>query len=75
MDEDLTDEIFTNNETDEECLKDILEVWLEISSPTWEGVADALHKIGEDQLAESLYVKRKGTSLVLHSPNKHTPGV
>ena len=63
MDEDLTDEIFTNNETEEECLKDILDVWLKKSSPTWEGVADAVQKNGEDQLAESLYVKCKGTSL------------
>lgn len=60
VDEDLIDEIFTNNNgIDEECLKDILDVWLKKSSPTWKGVADALQRIGEDQLAESLYVKCK----------------
>ena len=60
VDEDLTDEIFTNNNgIDEECLKDILDVWLKKSSPTWKGVADALQRIGEDQLTESLYHKRK----------------
>lgn len=60
VDEDLMDEIFTNNSgMDEECLKDILEVWLKKSSPTWKSVADVAQKIGEDQLAESLYHKRK----------------
>ena len=60
VDEDLIDEIFTNNNgIDEECLKDILDVWLKKSSPTWKGVADALQRIGEDKLAESLYHKRK----------------
>ena len=59
VDEDLIDEIFTNNEADEECLKDILDVWLMKSSPAWKGVADALQRIGEDKLAESLYHERK----------------
>ena len=60
VDEDLIDEIFTNNNgMDEECLKDILEIWLKKSSPTWKSVADVAQKIGEDQLAESLYHKRK----------------
>ena len=60
VDEDLIDEIFTNNNgIDEECLKDILKVWLKKSSPTWKSVADAVQKTGEDQLAESLYHKCK----------------
>ena len=67
VDEDLIDEIFNNNEMDEECLKDILKnilkdilkVWIKNSSPTWKNVTDVLWKFGEDQLAESLYVKRK----------------
>ena len=60
VDEDLIDEIFTNNNgIDEECLKDILDVWLKKSTPTWKGVADAAQKTGENQLAESLYHKRK----------------
>ena len=51
MDEDLLDEIFTNNETDEECLKVMLEVWLQKSTnPTWKDVTDALSKIGKNQL-------------------------
>ena len=51
MDEDLLDEIFTNNETDEECLKAMLEVWLQKSTnPTWKDVTDALSEIGKNQL-------------------------
>lgn len=60
VDEDLIDEIFTNsNGMDVECLNDILKIWLKKSSLTWKCVADALHKIGEDQLAESSYLKCK----------------
>jgi len=32
MDEDLLDEIFTNNVTDDECLRAALEQWLQIPS-------------------------------------------
>ena len=54
MDEDLLDEIFTNNETEDECLRAVLEQWLQIH-PTFEELSDALQKIGEKQLAELLY--------------------
>jgi len=58
MDEDLLDEIYTNHEMDEVCLRDMLETWFKKSvSPTWRAVTDALQKIGESQLAESLYLK------------------
>jgi len=53
IDEDLTDEIFTNNERDEECLRTLLKEWVK-KSPNWRTVIDCLQKIGEDQLAESL---------------------
>ena len=53
MDEDLLDEIFTNNETEDECLRAVLEQWLQIH-PTFEDLSDALQKIGEKQLAELL---------------------
>ena len=56
IDEDLLDEIFTNNETDEECLKAVLEVWLQKSTNlTWRDVTHALKRIGNVELAESLY--------------------
>ena len=48
MDDDLLDEIFTNNERNEECLRVMLELWLQKSmNPTWKAVTDALSKIGK----------------------------
>ena len=58
VDEDFIDEIYTI-ETDEECLKKILNIWIKKSSPTWKEVADTLQTIGENKLAESLYIKCK----------------
>ena len=58
IDEDLLDEIFTNNETEDECLRAVLEQWLQIH-PTFEDLSDALQKIGEKQLAELLYSTSK----------------
>ena len=58
IDDDLLDEIFTNNERDEECLRAVLEVWMK-KSPTWGTVADSVQMIGEEQLAGSLYLKCK----------------
>ena len=58
MDEDLLDEIFTNHERNEECLRDVLDMWVKKSeNPTWRAVTDALQKIGENKLAELLYLK------------------
>jgi len=54
MDEDLLDEIFTNNATDDECLRVVLEQWLQIR-PACKDLSDALQKIGERQLAELLH--------------------
>ena len=55
IDEDLLDEIFTINETDEECLKAMLEVWLQKSTNlTWKDVTHALKELGNVELAESL---------------------
>jgi len=68
IDEDLVDEIFTNNEGDEECLRAVLEVWMK-KSPTWTTVTDSLNKIGEDQLAGSLYLKCVLPGMV-ESPSK-----
>ena len=56
---DLIQEILNNNQRDEGCLKDILNMLLKKPSRTWEDVADALREIGKDKLAESLYVKCK----------------
>jgi len=60
LDEDRLDEIFTINESEEECLRVMLEVWFQKSwKPTWRDVANALVAIGEDQLPERLYLMCK----------------
>jgi len=57
LDEDRLDEIFTNNKSEEECLRVMLAVWFQKSwKPTWRVVANALVAIGENQLAERLYL-------------------
>ena len=52
LDEDRLDEIFTNNETDEACLQDMLEVYMARADlgHSWEEIQAALEKI-EDNAA------------------------
>ena len=58
IDEDLLDEIFTNHEGNEECLRDMLEMWFKKSeNPTCANVTDALQKIGEYKLAECYHFR------------------
>ena len=58
MDEGLLDEIYVNNEMDEECLRVLLNMWLQKSTnPTWKNVTDAVEKISENWLTESLCLK------------------
>ena len=54
--EDRLDEIFTNNETDEACLRDILEFCDEQSDSqyTWEEIVAVLIKIGQKEIAEKI---------------------
>ena len=47
--EDLIDEIDTNNEMDEACLQDCVERW---ADPSWERLSCALRDLGEDSLAQ-----------------------
>ena len=51
MDEDETDEIFTNNELEVDCLQDCVERWMN-REPSWEKLASALRAVGEEGLAE-----------------------
>ena len=68
IDEDLLDEIYTNNQRDEECLRAILEVWLQISmNPKWSDVTDAILKIGKDHLALSCKIGNSDLGLSLSS--------
>ena len=52
FDEDLNDEIDTNNETDEACLQDCVEVWVGRLHPTWKKLSIVLSNMGEDELAQ-----------------------
>ena len=49
LDEDIIDEIYTNNETDEECLRDMLERYLMRNdvSHSWEEIEAALSSVRE----------------------------
>ena len=52
MDEHRLDEIFTNNKTNEEHLRAVLEVWLRKSNNSkWSDVDDTFSNIGKDYLA------------------------
>jgi len=74
MDEYLLDEIFTNHDRDEECLRDMLGMWFKKSeNPTWRPVTDALRKIGEGLLAESLYLKCTLPGMVETPPQRASP--
>ena len=47
LDEDILDEIYTNNETDEDCLRDMLEWYLmrSDSKRNWEEIDEALRRV------------------------------
>ena len=47
FDEDRLDEIFTNNETEEDCLRELIDVYLARShlEPSWEKIDAALTEV------------------------------
>ncbi|CAI8019265.1 hypothetical protein GBAR_LOCUS11596 [Geodia barretti] len=51
FDEDLIDEIDTNNEMNEACLQDCVEQWVGRLVPSWETLSVVLSDNGEDELA------------------------
>ena len=51
FDEDLIDEIDTNNEMNEACLQDCVEQWVARLQPSWEALSVVLSDNGEDELA------------------------
>ena len=55
FDEDLIDEIDTNNETDEACLKDCVEKWVSKLGPSWERLSLVLRDLGEESLAQQAW--------------------
>ena len=64
FDEDLIDEIDTNNEADEACLQDCVEKWVGRLHPTWKKLSIVLSDVGEDELAQlamnkGMYIARQ----------------
>ena len=51
FDDDLIDEIYTNNETEEACLQDCVEQWMRLG-PTWQKLAHVLSDMGQNSLAQ-----------------------
>ena len=55
FDEDLIDEIYTNNVTDEACLQDCVEKWVSRLGPSWERLSLVLRDLGEEILAQQAW--------------------
>ena len=51
VDEDMIDEIFTNKQTDGECLRHMVEIWVSRLAPSWETLSLALRDMGRNDLA------------------------
>ena len=51
FDEDLIDEIDTNNDMNEGCLQVCVEMWVFKLQPSWEKLSHALRDLGEVELA------------------------
>ena len=56
LDEELIDEIDTNDELDSVCMEEVIRHYLQRgdATPTWRGVAKVLELMGETRLAESV---------------------
>ena len=55
FDENLIDEIYTNNGTDEACLQDCVEKWVSKLEPSWERLSLVLRYLGEERLAQQAW--------------------
>ena len=55
FDEDIIDEIGTNNSTDEACLQDCVEQWVARLQPSWEKLSHVLRGMGEEELAQKAW--------------------
>ena len=69
LDEDRLDEIFTNNETDEGCLQEMLEVHMARPdlNHSWEEIQEILKKIGEESAVDQPEVPPREKSVIIQS--------
>ena len=51
FDDDLIDEIDTNNSANEGCLQVCVEMWVTRLQPSWEKLSHVLKELGEEELA------------------------
>ncbi|CAI8028055.1 hypothetical protein GBAR_LOCUS15989 [Geodia barretti] len=85
FDEDLIDEIDTNNDTDEGCLQVCVGMWVTKLQPSWEKLSHVLKELGEVELArqvgseesqpqvKSFQCTSKGDSEVVTGTHGNTP--
>ena len=52
FDDDMIDEIFTNDDTDEACLQNCVEQWFRKLDPTWQKLSRVLSDMGQESLAQ-----------------------
>ena len=73
MSDTLLDEIFTNYNSDQDCLIQMLSFWLRNhdSHPTWRDITSALHLMEEHAYAESLEHKGKPHYIILFPNLQH----
>ena len=57
LSEDLLDEIFTNNEDNESCLRDLLEFYMKAGERqhTWDEIHSFVKAVGDEKLADKIY--------------------
>ena len=67
IDEDRLDEIYTNNERNEACLEEMLELYMARSdlNHSWEEIQEALKKIGEESAADQLEVPPREKAVII----------
>ena len=68
FDEDyIDDEIDTNNDMDEGCLRVCVEMWVTKLQPSWEKLSHVLEELGEVELARQAW--SEGMFLTLSTPH------
>ena len=50
LSEDILDEVDTNNETDDYCMENAIDLWVKYHGPSWEKLATVLRGVGEEAL-------------------------
>ena len=73
FDEDLIDEIDTNNDMNEGCLQVCVEIWVTKLQPSWKKLSRALKELGEEELA--CQALNKGSVLMCNTCQRLFPTI